>query len=157
MYHRIITAAAPLALGVLLTVVLLTYSSSVRAQETPTAAYEPKSLPGRAIYPHDDFYPAQARRLGITGRVCLAYSVDTKGHAQHVEVLVSGGALLDDPAKKLLANVRFQVPSDWVATGGPAKRYRQGVVFNLTNKPEVPPFEDSIPTAVVTVTGIPGS
>jgi hypothetical protein len=96
-----------------------------------------------------------AIRQGLTGRVCLAYSVDAKGLARNVEVLESGQKILDDYSRRVLAGVHFEVASDWVATGGPKKRYRMGFVFNLSNKPKVASFEDAIPTVVITGSGLP--
>jgi TonB family protein len=97
-----------------------------------------------------DYYPAQAKRLGLTGRVGLEYSVDTRGHAQNIVVTESAGHLLDDNAKVYLSDARFTIPPDWSSTGGPEKRQRMGIIFNLTNKPKVPWFEDDRMTVVVT-------
>jgi hypothetical protein len=72
-------------------------------------------------------------------------------------VLESAGRILDDHAKKLLSDCHFDVPSDWVTSGGPGKRFRLGFIFELSNKPKVPPFEDNRPTVVITGSGIPGA
>jgi|HubBroStandDraft_4_1064222.scaffolds.fasta_scaffold548731_1 hypothetical protein len=75
------------------------------------------------------YYPAQAKRLGLTGCVGLEYSVDGKGRARNIVVIESGGQLLDDHAKALLSDEHFEIPADWLATGGPEKRYQVGVIF----------------------------
>jgi TonB family protein len=97
------------------------------------------------------YYPAPARRLGLTGRVGLEYSVDANGRPSGIVVADSAGKVLDNAAKQLLSDQHFTIPADWVATGGPEKRYRLGVIFQLTNKPKVPPFEDNRQTVVITV------
>jgi TonB family protein len=120
------------------------YSQAIR-----TPVYEATTLPGRPD-PKRDYFPAPAIRQGKTGRVCLAYSVDKRGHPTNIEILDSGGPLLDGAARQFLAAFRFDVPSDWAVTAGPEKRYRFGVVFNLTGKPQVPLYDESIPTVVIT-------
>src|SRR5579862_1948017 len=105
---RTITAAGSLA---------LVLASAVPAQENSASAYEPKSLPGKLVS-NFGFYPDKAKRLGITGRICLAYSVDSKGTAQKIVILESAGPDLDDRAKKMLADYHFEVPSEWISTGG---------------------------------------
>jgi TonB family protein len=143
--HRT-SAALLLAVGV---ACVLGHENPVWAQNSATPAYEETPLPGRPNQKRS-YYPPAAIRQGITGRVCLAYSVDNHGHAANFEVLESGGTLLDGAARQLLGAVRFNVPADWVATGGSAKRYRLGVIFDLTSKPKVPRFTNSIPTVVIT-------
>jgi TonB family protein len=100
-----------------------------------------------------DYYPPKAKRDGVTGRVGLECSIDEKGHARNILVLESGGPLLDDGAKALLADLRFKVPIGWSATGGPTRRLRYGVIFRLAGKPDVACFEDNRQTVVVN--GIP--
>jgi TonB family protein len=97
-----------------------------------------------------DYYPRKANRDGVTGRVGLEYSIDETGHARNIIILESGGPLLDDGAKKLLADVRFKVPTDWSATGGPTRRWHYGVIFRLVGKPDVACFEDNRETVVLT-------
>jgi TonB family protein len=60
-----------------------------------------------------DYYPAEAKREGISGRVGLECSVDAKGRARDIVVTESGGPILDDAAKKLLADMRFRLPHGW--------------------------------------------
>jgi len=123
-----------------------------RSEPTPDshpARFEYRSLPMKFVG-FSDFYPEQARRLGITGRVCLAYSVDVHGLARNVVVLESGKSILNRKAKELLHAERFDIPSDWLATDGPARRYRLGFIFQLSDKPKVPPFDADIVTVLIT-------
>jgi TonB family protein len=100
-----------------------------------------------------DYYPPKARSKGITGRVGLEYSVDARGRAQNIVIVESGGPLLDAGAKKLAADGNYTIPANWAAIGGPARRLRMGMIFQLVGKPRVAPFEDNRPTVVVT--GVP--
>jgi TonB family protein len=149
MRQRAFSIVTTLALLIALASTVAPFGPVAKAADTPTEGPVGKLPGGR------DYYPWRARRQGVTGRVGLEYSVDEGGHARNIVVLESGGALLDDGARKLLADLRFDIPPDWVATGGPAQRYRFGVIFELTGKPRVLRFEDKRRT--VTITSVPGS
>jgi TonB family protein len=97
-----------------------------------------------------DYYPPKAKQQGLTGRVGLGCSVNEKGYARDIVIVESGGPLFDEAAKKIFFDHHFVIPSDWSATGGPAKRFRYGVIFRLIGKPDVPPFGDNRRTVVIT-------
>jgi TonB family protein len=106
---------------------------------------------GPALWPSSrDYYPSKAKELGVTGRVGLECSIDERGYAQNIVILESAGPLLDDAAKSVFLDQHFRLPPDWSATGGPAKRFRYGVIFRLRGEPEVTPFEDNRYTVVIT-------
>jgi len=92
-----------------------------------------------------DYYPEKAKCLGLTGRVGLEASC-VNGRFHNVVVIDSAGPILDGGAKALLSAARCK-PGD-----PPESSSRFGVIFELTNKPRVPPFEDD--RQIVTVTGI---
>jgi TonB family protein len=120
-------------------------------------SFEAKSLPVKQVSREPiDYYPFEARRQGLTGRICLAYSVDAKGHVKGIDVLESDGPLLDKQARRLLERYSFEVPPDWAAIEGPKKRYRMGYIFELSNKPKVDRFDESIPTVVINGSGLGG-
>ena len=98
----------------------------------------------------EDYYPAAAKRQGVTGRVELECSIDAKGSARDIVVLESGGSLFDDAARKLVSNARFLVPPDWAAAAEFKQRFRYGVIFRLIGKPEVPVFSDTRRIVIVT-------
>jgi TonB family protein len=99
-----------------------------------------------------DYYPPKARQQGVSGRVGLECSVDEKGYARDIFILESGGQLFDDAARRIFSDQHFHIPPDWSATGGPAKRIRYGVIFQVKGKPVVAPFEDHRETVVITST-----
>jgi TonB family protein len=98
-----------------------------------------------------DYYPPSAKRQGLTGRVGLTYTCDSNGGAHNVTVVDSAGSLLDDAA------IRLVFASHCTPGNLPNSVGRMGVIFNLTNKPQVPPFEDHRPTVIVTGSGLPGA
>ena len=117
--------------------------------ERPVAATDDPR--GPSLLPSSrDYYPLEARHLGITGRVGLECSVDEQGYARNIVVSESAGSLLDNAAKELLSDQHFRIPSDWQSAGGPAKRFRYGVIFRLVGKPDVARFDDNRHIAVIT-------
>lgn len=97
-----------------------------------------------------DYYPPVAKEQGLTGRVGLECSVDGLGRAQNIVILESGGLVLDDAAIRVFSEQSFLIPPDWSATGGPLKRFRYGIIFQLRGKANVAPFEDRRMTVVIT-------
>jgi TonB family protein len=112
------------------------------------AARGPSLLP-----PSHDYYPSLAKQQGLSGRVGLECSVDGRGHAQDIVILESGGLILDDAAVKAFSDGGFLIPPDWSASGGPARRFRYGVIFQLQGRAAVPPFEDHRLSVVITASG----
>lgn len=109
------------------------------------AAWGPSLQPSRR-----DYYPALAKETGLTGRVGIECSVDGRGDAHNIVILESGGLVLDDAARKVFSEGRFVIPPDWSATGGPQKRFRYGVIFQLRGKADVARFEDHRLSVVIT-------
>jgi TonB family protein len=101
------------------------------------------------------YYPAAAKQRGLTGRVGLTCGIDAQGHATNILIVESAGQLLDEAARRLLGDERFAVPRDWATHAGPAKTYAFGVIFELSDKPKVPAFEDDRPTIVVSAHALP--
>ncbi len=125
----------------------------------PALAEGPDALGGPPPFSLEvahSYYPAAAKQRGLTGRVGLTLSIDAHGRASNIVVVESAGKILDDSARHLLADERFEVPADWVANGGPERTYAFGVIFELSDKPKVPAFGDDRPTIVVTARPPPG-
>jgi TonB family protein len=109
--------------------------------------------PPAAAAPSADPYPAQAKRRGLTGRVGLEYSLGEGGLPYNITVVESAGQVLDGGAVRLLSGQHLKVPPGWT----PEQRLKMGVIFQLTNKPKVPPFEDNRQTLFVTGSSVPGA
>jgi TonB family protein len=101
------------------------------------------------------YYPAEAKQQGLAGRVGLTCTIDAQGRARDIAVVESAGKLLDEAARQLLADERFEVPADWSRSGGPARTYAFGVIFEFSDKPKPAAFEDDRPTIVVEARAVP--
>jgi hypothetical protein len=129
------TANSMLLLGCVLPAVL---TSGCAGAPAPREMHDPHHLPNAL-----DYYPDKAVCLGLTGRVGLEVSC-VNGRFQNVVVVESAGSILDAGAKAVLSDAHC-TPAKSPATRGPI-----GVIFQLTNKPRVPPFEDDRQTITVT-------
>jgi hypothetical protein len=128
------------------------------ADETyPTAHTQghPK-LPPRHWPTHEDWYGPQAKRLGIEGRVLVAFDIATDGKPDHVSVLWSENDLLAKQTEHLLSELRFDVPKDWAMTGG-THRWYAGFVYRLS--PSGLSGEFAVPVEKIEITGtrLPGA
>ena len=146
--------------GALIAALAVSLSSFGRADQAPrpTSPLRPVAtsddLRAPSLWPSSrDYYPAKAKRLGITGRVGIECSVDELGHARNIVILESADPLLNDAARDVISDQHFRMPPDWSTTGGPAKRFRYGVIFRLSGKPDVAPFEDNRQVAIITGRG----
>jgi len=133
-----------------------TEEKAVVPEEQPAAAREPTHtafeegmLPIKR-HPEKEYYPPHLKRLGIVGRVSLAYSVNAKGRPENISMRFSDHDDLEKAAKSMLQDIRFKVPSDWVDSGGSSRRYRLGFIFQFAGKPKPPPFEDESPSIEIT-------
>jgi TonB family protein len=139
-----------IASSVSITFLLLMVQGCSAAQTTPRngARVSPPFL--QAV---TEYYPLPAKRLGMTGRVSLEYSIDASGRAHNIVVTESAGPAFDESAKRLLADGHYKVPSDWAKNGDYDRRFTIGVIFELQNKPRVPPFEGNMETIVIQANG----
>jgi TonB family protein len=142
MLQRRFSAAITFALIVTLACSVASFGPPASADDTPIG---PMLLPSAR-----DYYPSQARQQGVTGRVGLECSVDRRGYARSIVIVESGGPVFDDAARKLFSDEHFRIPRDWSTTGGPAKRFLYGVIFDLHGKPPVALFDDKRETVVIT-------
>jgi TonB family protein len=101
------------------------------------------------------YYPAQAKQRGLAGRVGLTCTIDAHGRARNIRVVEAAGTVLDEAARQLLADERFDLPPDWAKNGGPGRTYAFGVIFELSDRPKPPAFEDDRPTIVVQGRAVP--
>jgi TonB family protein len=139
--------------GMVRAAILLAFAStvicSVGCSDRPARAVDTLHAPD--VIPNSrDYYPPQAKRQGITGRVGLECNVDARGRARDVVILESGGPLLDEGAKHLLYDGQFHVPDGWSASVGPTKRFRYGIIFRINGKPEPAIYNDDRGLVVVT-------
>jgi hypothetical protein len=101
----------------------------------------------------DAYFPDGMRRLGISGQALLAYSVSGSGVPFHVEVIRTDSRDFSHAAAEYLYATRHVVPSDWMATAGPQRRFLLDMLFVLAGTPAPAAWD---PRAdAVTVTAAP--
>jgi TonB family protein len=130
--------------------------SSANTPPTPTdrdsGGWEIPKLP-HAFQPENDreWFPPKARRMGMEGRVLVAFDITARGRAEHISVIWSESEIFESSAVNMLESTRFNVPSDW-SENGAWKRWRMGFVYRLS--PGCQSDQFAIPVAeTVTITG----
>jgi len=122
------------------------------------AGETPANIPllPHAKFPNEDWYGAKAKRLGIEGRVLVAFDVTAKGAAKNISILWSENDLLAAQTTRFLSAVRFDVPRDWQTTGA-LRRWRLGFVYRLSPSGQPQPSRQSdefaIPVEIIGITG----
>ena len=122
--------------------------------EPPGSVYEAKDLYD-SLAPKDRFMPTMGEDVTCqldaeSGRTLLAYSVGAGGRPERISIVESGGSAIDGCGYAFVGKLKFKWPGEWAATGGPARRYRFGLIVEVVGKPKVAPFEPKVTTAVVT-------
>ncbi len=84
------------------------------------------SAPAMAQRDRDSEYPAEARRLGLEGRVVFRALIGTDGRAKSCEIVQSSGHMILDDATcvKVIDTARFEAARD--ANGAAVEAYFQG-------------------------------
>jgi TonB family protein len=80
----------------------------------------------------DDYYPADARQHFLQGRALLEFALDGRGAPTDV-VLVKAEPPheFEDSARRLVQNLRFEVPAGWKQSAAATHRFRLGVRFQV--------------------------
>lgn len=113
----------------LLTAVVALPGAAARAQETPAAK---RPLPSMELELNSLTYPTAAQRIGMPGRVLMAFTVTKKGRADNIEMVSSQPTgVFETVATKAIKQMKFTVPADWEATQGPEHRYLISVLFKI--------------------------
>ena len=104
---------------------------------------------------HEDFYPPKARRLGLEGRVLLAFDIRANGKADNVIVVSSEDPTLDPAARALLGNLKFEVANGAAASEG--RPYLFGVAFCLSPSSHPTTFDAGIEKITVAGSRVKGA
>jgi TonB family protein len=79
----------------------------------------------------DDYYPLDARLHWVQGRALLEFTINARGVPEDVALVSAEPAHeFDEAARRLVKNLRYQVPADW-AQGGASHRFRMGVRYQV--------------------------
>jgi Gram-negative bacterial TonB protein C-terminal len=96
------------------------------------------------------FYPPPLIRLGVSGRMVLAYSVRVSGQPEKITVLASDDSRLERPAIEYLGHYRFDVPKSWEADAGQWRRFHLEFSFTLEDDAPRPKLVEDGDVIVVT-------
>jgi TonB family protein len=79
----------------------------------------------------DDYYPTDARLHSLQGRALVEFNVNARGVPEDVVVVQAEPAReFDQAARRLVRNLRYQVPANW-AQGSTSHRFRMGVRYQV--------------------------
>jgi TonB family protein len=127
--RRGISTAVRQTLGVtLLVAIAMIHSSRGVADESPGAVSEKQILPPLKSS-KDIYYPEPAKRVGLEGKVLVAFDIVTGGRVANVSVLFSDDRVFENTAKEYVSGLRFDVPGDWAKSQSHYERYHIGFVF----------------------------
>jgi TonB family protein len=135
----------------ILTLVLGIANASIAAEagDAEWDGWAPPKLP-HFTFPNESFYPVEALRRGVEGRVLVGFDITTDGKAKNISVIWAEDQRLADAAQHMMSTSRFDVPADW-ASSGAWQRWRAGFVFCMV--PGKQSGEFAIPVDIITVRG----
>jgi TonB family protein len=117
-------------LGLILVGQALLPGAIANAQGTGAAK---RPLPQFSVQLEDLTYPGSAEKAGIQGRALVAFTINKRGRVDGPVIVSAEPAVpFADAALTAIKQVRFEVPSDWVASGGPTYQYQLSVLFKLS-------------------------
>lgn len=118
-----------LLFGVLLTGQVLLPCVPALAQEVPRK----RALPQLTVNLETVPYPETARIAAVQGRVLVVFTITKRGRADEPIVMAAEPVKeFDEAAIRAIKQIRFTVPEDWVATGGPEYHFQISVLFKLS-------------------------
>jgi TonB family protein len=80
----------------------------------------------------DDYYPADARQHFLQGRALLEFALNGRGAPTDVALVnAEPPHEFEDAARRLVQNLRFEVPAGWQQSAAAAHRFRMGVRFEV--------------------------
>jgi TonB family protein len=103
------------------------------------------------------YYPDKAKRLGLEGRALVEFNIDADGQSKQLSIVFADDATFAHMATTIISGARFDVPTDWVASGHEEQRYRLGLVFCLPPSSQMDTFTETTDTVVIKGSRIPGS
>ena len=96
------------------------------------------------------YYPFEAMRRDLQGRVLVEFQIDAAGHARNVTKAKSDAdRVLVEGALSLVRSYKCVVPRDWAKLGGPTRHFRYSISYALNDTPPAEPYQPSDGSAVV--------
>src|SRR6267143_2856747 len=93
-------------------------------------AWKAPLLPKVELPQQGDPYSEQGKRLGLEGRVLIAFDITPAGSTENLSIIWAEDPTLAAKTMRLLTGARFKVPADW-GTSGAWRRWRAGFVYCL--------------------------
>jgi TonB family protein len=152
------SSLAPFAtsLLVLLTGIAPIYPLGGVADEFQNAGSEKQTLPplksSKGIY-----YPEAAKRVGLEGKVLVAFDIVADGRADNLSIVFSDDSAFESAAKEYTSGLRFEVPSNWANSESRYQRYHIGFVFCIPPSSLVGTFGVAASPVTISTNRIPGS
>jgi hypothetical protein len=100
--------------------------------------------PGREFDRLRWYFPPDQQRLRHVGDVTLVYSVSADGRAVDIRSVGQSTPEFVPAATMVLERLRFSIPRNWVAAGGPSLRRIFRVVYNLDCMPKAIAGADTV-------------
>jgi TonB family protein len=101
------------------------------------AATEQIELPPYKGTLRDDYYPEDARRHFTQGRALVEFALNARGVPDDVVIVnAEPPHEFEDSARRLVKNLRFEVPAGWEQSAA-AHRFRIGVRFQVVECPNL--------------------
>jgi len=111
---------------------LIAASALDRPAVAQGAATDKLELPPYKGTLKDDYYPADARQHFLQGRALLEFALDGRGAPTGVALVhAEPPHEFEDAARRLVQNLRFEVPAGWKQSAAAAHRFRLGVRFEV--------------------------
>ena len=107
-------------------------SSSLARGDDGTTNEPVKLFPACKNSSREDFYPFEALRLHIQGRVVVEFLIDQRGKPAQVSVTESPGKALSTGALNFVRNLRCKLSDDW-SQGVSNHRFRLGIYYVLVD------------------------
>jgi TonB family protein len=144
------------SLVALLLAIALFYPLRGVADEPLSTASEPEILPpiksSKGVY-----YPEAAKRVGLEGKVLVAFDIVADGRVANVAILFSDESAFENTAREYMSGLRFEVPSNWASSASRYQRYHIGFVFCIPPSDLVGTFGIAASPVTISTNRISGS
>jgi TonB family protein len=140
----------------LLIAIVLIHPQRGLADELLSTASEQQILPpvksSKGIY-----YPDAAKRVGLEGKVLVAFDIAADGRVANLAILFSDESAFENTAREYMSGLRFEVPGSWASSASRYQRYHVGFVFCIPPSDLVGTFGIAASPVTISTNRISGS
>jgi len=149
-------ASRTMSLLVLLIAIASIYPLCGAADESQSAGSEKQALPPLKSS-KDIYYPEAAKRVGLEGKVLVAFDIVADGRVANLAIIFSDESAFENTTKEYMSGLRFEVPSNWASSASRYQRYHMGFLFCIPPSGLVGKFGIAVSPVMVSTNRIPGS